>query len=339
MWLLAALLTGWVVPAGAGQFDSSRVYSEKELLEGAVKEGQLLWYAIPLPFNDVVVEEFKKKYPGVMIEVFKAGGTQIIQRFQLEQEKNVAGPDSVSSGLTEAFPDLRRKGYLASLEKLPNWKKRPAWSRDSNASYFYYANFKVGLVYNTKEVKDSEAPKSYAELIDPKWSEKIALFDTTAGFAVPLFRFLIEKVGLGWESVGKLKANKPLLLLNAAQIDETVISGRRAMAIVRDTEVLGAKKKGAPVEFRIAKEGFMLHMMPVAVNARAAHPFAARLFVNWLLSNEAQKRLAQEGYGVALTMGENALQAAGGWHQDPEKIDPEDTKRFIEKLNGALHSP
>src|SRR5208282_4026947 len=70
------------------RFDSSRAIAEKELIEKANQEGSLLWYAIPLPFNELVVQEFKKKYPKISVEVLKAGGTQIIEKFELEQEKN-----------------------------------------------------------------------------------------------------------------------------------------------------------------------------------------------------------------------------------------------------------
>ena len=335
-WTTAFALLVSLAAGAAAQAPAPDV-TEAQLLAGARKEGTVLWYAVPIPLNDVIAAEFEKKYPGVKLEVLKGGGTQLVQKFQLEQERGAAGADCLSSGLTEAFPQLRGKGYLADLSGLPNWKKRPDWSEDPRGSYFYYANFKVGLMYNTKLLEASQAPRSFAELAQPQWKEKVALFDTTAGFAIPMFRFLIERPGLGWDWVGRVKANDPLMMVNAAQVDEAISSGRRSVAIVRDTEYQGALRKGAPVAFVTAKEGFMLHLMPIAVSSRAAHPYAARLFLNWLLSDEAQDRLARLGVGVPLRGDARALTKSGGWYLDAERVDPAETKEFISRLNGVLH--
>lgn len=330
--IAAALTAAFVRPSRAGA-----VVDQKELVEKARAEGSVLWYAIPLPVNDVIVSEFEKRYPGIKVEMVKAGGTQLVQKFQLEQERGGSPADCFSSGLTEAFPELRRKGYLADLSALPHWLARPAWSRDSHGAYFYYANFRVGIMYNTKLLSRAQAPRSFAELALPPWRGRLALFDTTAGFAIPMFRFLVERPELGWSWVDKVKENEPLMMVNAAQVDEAVSSGRRAVAIVRDTEYEGAAKKGAPVAFVVAKEGFMLHLMPVAVNARAPHPYAARLFLDWLLSDEAQDLLARQRLGVPLRGDAAALKKSGGWYLDAENVDPQETRRFLERLNAVLH--
>ncbi len=335
--LMAAALMAAATAALAGSVDPFAGLSREQLLEGAKKEGSVLWYAVPIPMNDVIVSEFEKKYPGVKVEVLKGGGTLLLQKFELEQESGSPRADCITSGLTEAYPRLREKGYIADLRGLPDWKKRPGWSEDPHGSYFYYANFKVGLMYNTKLIPADQAPRSFAELAEPRWRQQVALFDTTAGFAIPLFRFLLEHPSLGWAWLDKLKANDPLLMVNAAQVDEAVGSGRRAVAIVRDTEFRGAQRKGVPVAFRTAKEGFMLHMMPVAVSSRAAHPYAARLFLDWLLSDEAQDRLSREGVGVPLRGDEKTLKSAGGWYLDAERVDAKEAKDFMDRLNAALH--
>ena len=121
-WALAVFVLSSALPLSAAPIAEG--LTEKELEQRATSEGRLLWYAIPLPFNDLVAAEFQKKYPKIQLEILKAGGTQLIQKFELERERGAASADAVSSGLTEAFPDLRRKNYLVNLTKLPNWEKR-----------------------------------------------------------------------------------------------------------------------------------------------------------------------------------------------------------------------
>ncbi|MBI4422470.1 MAG: extracellular solute-binding protein, partial [Elusimicrobia bacterium] len=317
--LLAARLGGAPAGAATGLLDGllqrgeqarlarAARLGEEELLAAARKEGRVVWYAIPLPFNQAVVREFNKRYPGIRVEPVYSGGTQLLQRFRAEKERRFEAADCVSSGLTEAFPDLRERGYLARLDNLSNWARRPEWARDRKGAYFHYVNFKVGLMINTDRAPAEAAPRSLRELADPRWRREVALFDVTAGFSVPLYRYLVQELGFGFDWVRALRANEPFVAANAAQLDEAVSSGGRAVAIARDTEAKGAQAKGAPVVFREATEGTMLHLMPVAVNAAAPHPHAARLFVNWLLADDTQALLAKEGAGVPLLAGAGGL--------------------------------
>lgn len=330
------LIDGFFARKEKRALEALPVLTRETLLAGAKKEGTFLWYAVPLPYNDAVIDAFSKAYPEIKVEKLYAGGAQLISRFSAESERAYDGADVVSSGLTEAFPGLRKKGWLADLRALPNWSKRPAWARDPNGAYYYYAAFKVGLMYNTTLVPESEAPVSFAELADPKWRGRVAVFDLTAGFTVPLFRYLLGPAGLDLNWVERLRANEPLLAANAGQLDEAVSSGRRALGMARDTEAAGAKKRGAPIAFKLAKEGFMVHLMPAAVNSRAPHPYAARLFVDWLLSEEAHQALAAQGVGVSQLTGAPELAASGGWALDAEAIEPAETKAFVKKLGAAL---
>lgn len=332
----SGLIDGWLTRGASKRLEAATSLGEADLLEKARAEGSLTWYCIPVPFNEKVAAEFERRYPGVKVERVVAGGTQLVQRFKLERGKAYQGADVLSSGLTEAFPELRRQGHLARLDNLAGWGSRPAWSRDPEGRYFHYVNFKIGWFWNNTLLKEEELPRSLKELVEPRWRGRVALFDpTSAGVAVPLYRWLVEERKLGFEWLKALRANEPYFAVTAAQLDEAVSTGRRALALARDTEASGAARKGAPVSFRPASEGTMLHLMPLAVNRDAPHPHAARLFVLWLLSDEAQALLAKEGAGVPLTPGAS-LESSGAWSQDVEKLSPAETRRFVEALLEAL---
>ena len=306
---------------------------EGTLYEAARKEGGLVWTEVPLAFNQSVAREFEKRYPGVKVTLVPSGGTQIVQRFKLDKTAGKEEIDCLSSGLTEAYPDLRRKGWLAPLDALPAWKGRAAADRDPNGAYFYYADFEIVLMWNTTLVKDAEAPKTVRELAEPRWRGRVVMFDpSSAGVAVPLYRWTVSTLGLGLDWLRALRANEVLLAANAAQMDEAVASGRRAVALPRDAEAVSAQRRGAPVAFRIPADGRMLHRMPLAINAAAPHPNAARLFADWLLSPEARKALAPEGAGVPAA----GKKTPGPWSLDAENVSPEETKTFVDSVLEAL---
>ncbi len=325
--LLAAALAALT---GSSAFAATGVDA---LYEAARKEGGLVWTEVPLDYNKAVAREFEKRYPGVKVALVPLGGTQIVQRFKLDKAAGKEEVDCLSSGLTEAYPDLRRKGWLAPLDALPGWKGRAAVDRDPNGAYFYYANFEIVLMWNTALVKDAEAPKTVRELADPRWKGRVVMFDpASAGVAVPMYRWTVSVLGLGLDWLKSLRAAEVQLAANAAQMDEAVASGRRAVALTRDVEAIAAKRRGAPVAFRIPADGRMLHRMPLAINAAAPHPNAARLFASWLLSPESRAALAAEGAG-APPAGEKAPAA---WSLDAESVSAAETKTFVDSVLEAL---
>jgi iron(III) transport system substrate-binding protein len=327
-----ALIAMLVVPSLAAPPPPSYSPAEAALYSRARAEGGLDWYAIPLPYNKSVVREFEARYPGVKVRAFYAGGVQLAQRFRLEKESGRELADCVSSGLTEAFPDFRERGWLEPLDGLPSWSKRPSWSKDPKGSYFYYANFRVVLMWNADLVPDKEAPRSVSELAEPRWRRRVVLFDpSSAGVAVPLYRWVVRELGLGARWLSAMRANEALFAVNAAQMDEAVASGRRAVALTRDTEALGAIARGAPISWRVPREGTMLHMMPIAINAAAPHPHSARLFVEFLLSDAGRKSLAGEGVGIPID-GERTFREAKAWALDAESVTAEDSRSFLELL-------
>jgi len=325
---LAALAAAWPAAAAGGT---------SPLETAARAEGKLVWYAIDLPYNHAVVDLFRKEHPEIALDAVLTGGVQVVRKFTSERDAGAPSADCVTAGVAEVFPEFRRKGYLADLTALPHWKERAAWTKDPHGAYFFYANYKVGFVYNTSLLKPDEVPSSYAELVEPKWKGKVAVVDpATGGFGLPFFRFVEAQKGLGMPWIEKLGKNAPMLSFQAAQLAEAVATGMRPLGLLRDSEAQGAAAKGAPVAFKTGREGFLLHMMPVAVNREAPHPNAARLFVDWLMSEPTQRELAKQGVGLSPLSTQKELERSGAWVLDIETISAADTKAFLKKLDAAL---
>ena len=225
------LIDGWLVRKDHQQLNSAAGITQEDLLAGAQREGKLVWHANPMLFNDMVIAEFQKRYPAIKVAKAYLGGSQLIQRFEAEKERGSEIVDCLTSGLVEAYPDLRNKGYLARLDNLPNWEQRPGWSKDPKGHYFYYSSFKYGIAYNTEQVPEKEAPASFAELATPKWKGKIVIYDLTAGVGISLYRYFAQQPGLGFEWLRRLRENQPFFATTSGQMDEMVGNGMRSLSI------------------------------------------------------------------------------------------------------------
>jgi len=339
---LAAVVTGgaaWGLATGAVAAPSPRVEaaSDADLLAAARKEGALTWYGVDLPYNQVIVELFKARHPEIKLEAWLSGGLQVAQKFVAQKEARQDVADCLTAGVAELFPEYRRRGFLAPIGMLPNAAALPPWTRDPNDCYFFYGSFKVGIIFNERLLRPDEVPTSYRELADPKWAGRVAIVDpSTGGFGLPFFRFVAAQPSLGPGWIKSFGSNRPLLSFRASQLTEAVATGMRPIGLLRDTEAQGAKARGAPVGFRIAKEGFLLHLMPIAISSTAPHPNAARYFVNWLMSANTQKYLEQQGVGLPTRTSQKDFMSSGAWVLDIESISAADTRDFLATVTQSL---
>ncbi|MFI5000010.1 MAG: ABC transporter substrate-binding protein, partial [Reyranellales bacterium] len=155
-----------------------------------------------------------------------------------------------------------------------------------------FASWRVTLCpmgYNTRLVKPEDAPKSYADLVDPKWMGKIVkAHPGYSGTIMTATQQLSRDLGWGWfEKLAKLKI---LQVQSAVDPPKKVGAGERA--VMADGTEYGTtllKAKGEPIELIYASEGSPLITGPSGIMVRAANPNAARLFYAWSMSAEGQQ--------------------------------------------------
>src|SRR5216684_7207843 len=140
------------------------------LIEAARKEGKMVWYtAVDLPVAERIAKSFEAKYPGVACRVERSGAERVFQRIGQEYASRIYGVDVVNSSDAAHFIAWKRDGILAPFVPADVAKFYPAEHRDPDGQF---ASFRVWLsiiAYNTNLVKAEEAPKSFADLLDPKW--------------------------------------------------------------------------------------------------------------------------------------------------------------------------
>ena len=168
----------------------------------------------------------------------------------------------------------------------------PAGFKDKDGYYFTLRATVNVIAYNTKLVSAAEAPKTWKDLLDPKWKGK--LVTAHPGYSGVISTHVLALVHLhGWDYFKQLAQNKFMLVQSAVDPAGVVASGERAVAVDGgDYYYYQMKKKGNPIEVVYPKEGVPLVVSPTAIASFAPHPNAAKLFTDFTFTRELQQVMA-----------------------------------------------
>ena len=284
---IATSLTAFalVLSAASAQAQDAR-------LEAAKKEGKVVWYtSLALSSSEKVAKLFEAAYPGIKVEVHRTGSERILQRVMQELQANIKIADVVHTSDAGHYVLLKQKNLL--MKYTPAGVDRfPAAFKDKDG-YHYGLRATVNVIaYNSKIVPAAEAPKTWKDLLDPKWKGK--LVTAHPGYSGVIATHVLALVHLhGWDYFKALAQNKPMLVQSAVDPSGVVASGERPIAADGgDYTFYQVKKKGNPVEIVFPKEGVPLVVSPSAITSFAPHPNAARLFTDFIFSRDLQQVLA-----------------------------------------------
>ena len=147
------------------------------------------------------------------------------------------------------------------------------------------------LGYNTNLVKPQDAPKSFADLLDPRWTGKMVKAHPAYSGTIMTATFQIVRE-LGWSYLEKFARQRVMQVQSSTDPPKKLALGERAvMADGNDYNLIQLKEAGQPVEVVYPAEGTPLVAGPTGVFASAPNPNAARLFQSWLHSRNAQQLL------------------------------------------------
>jgi len=285
-----ALMTRVVSAAEASAITPQRI-------EAAKKEGKIVWYtAVDIGVAEKVGKAFEAKYPGVSVRVERSGAERIFQRIGQEYSANIHTADVINSSDAGHFIIWKQSGWLASYLPEDVAKNYPTEQHDADAMY---ASWRVSLTpmgYNTNLVKKEEAPKSYADILDPKWAGKIVKAHPSYSGTILTSTFEMVRDMGGWTYFEKLAKQRILQVQSSTEPPKKLALGERAlMADGNEYNLLLLKDQGAPVEAIYPTEGTPLVVGPSAVLKNAPNPNAARLFQSYLFTAESQQMLVDVG--------------------------------------------
>jgi iron(III) transport system substrate-binding protein len=262
------------------------------LVEAARKEGKVSFYtALELTTAERLSRTFEAKYPGIAVRVERSGAERIFQRIAQEQGSGIHAVDVANSTDPAHYLDWKKHGWLAPYVPDDVAKHFPADQIDPDGMHATSCAWTEAIGYNTNLVKREDAPKSYADLLDPKWQGKIVKGHPGYSGAILTATFVLAR-DLGWPYLEKLAQQRVMQVQSAADPPKKILLGERAvMADGNDYNLVLLKDQGKPVEVVYATEGSPLIIVPSGIFQGAPNPNAARLFQSFFFSAEAQQLL------------------------------------------------
>jgi iron(III) transport system substrate-binding protein len=273
---------------------------EKILLEGATKEGKLLWYtSLTGGPNQELPKAFEAKYPGVKVEVYRASSEDLAARIIQEAEAKRHLVDIIET----TFPVLKymRDAKLLAPYFSPHLAQYPDEVKEkAEKGLVYWATDResyIGLAYNTNVIQGNAIPKNFEDLLKPELKGRLGFATTETGARV-IGAMLATK---GAQFVPKLKTQDIALhSVSGRAILDMVISGELgASPTVFLSHSRVSVSKGAPIKW-VPMDVVPTNAGGVALPATAPHPHGALLFADFLLSPEGQKLLAKFGLDSAM---------------------------------------
>jgi ABC-type Fe3+ transport system substrate-binding protein len=264
---------------------------EKSLIEGAKKEGKITLYTGLIVDQVVrpVKDAFEKEYPFIQLEFFRGNTERLAQRMLAEYQAKRYEVDVISGSAAATIlqrAGLMQRFYSPPIAEYPPELKDPKGFWGSTNVYF------MTLGYNTRTVKASELPKTYEDLLNPRWKGQM-MWSTSRGSGAPQFIGNIL-LSMGQEAgkayLRKLKAqNVAKSTASARQILDLVIAGEYPLAIqIFNHHAYISKTAGAPVDWQ-PLEPVTATNNSIGLAKNAPHPNAAMLFLDFVLSKKGQR--------------------------------------------------
>ena len=265
------------------------------LIEAAKKEGKLAFYtAMDLAFAQRLGKIFEEKFPGISVRVERSGAERIFTRIAQEYSSNINAVDVVNTADAAHCIVWKRNGWLAPYMPEDVAKHFGKDYYDADGLHVTTRILVSPIAYNTNLVKKEEAPKSFADLLDPKWAGKIVKAHPAYSGTIMNATFQIAR-DLGWDYLEKLAKQRVMQVQSATDTPKKISLGERAvMADGAGYLVIRYREEGQPVDIVYPEEGTPLAAGPSAVLKAAPNPNAARLFQNWMHSREGQQLIVDD---------------------------------------------
>ncbi|MEA2880277.1 MAG: iron(III) transport system substrate-binding protein [Hyphomicrobiales bacterium] len=260
------------------------------LIEAARKEGKIALYsALDLTLSEKLAKAFEATYPGIPVRVERSGAERIFQRIGQELTSRIQAVDVVLSTDAAHFVAWKRSGWLAPYVPEDVAQHFPMDAIDADGMYANLCASLSSIGYNTNLVRSADAPRSFADLLDPKWRGKLVKAHPAYSGTILTATFAMARE-LGWSYFEKLARQKVMQVQSASDPPKKLALGERAVqADGADAILLQLKEQGQPVELVYASEGAPLITTPGGVFRSAPNPNAARLFQSFLCSVEGQR--------------------------------------------------
>lgn len=275
--------------------------ADEALREAAEAEGEMTFYTdLQLDVAQALVNAFNDKYPGIRVDVWRGDSGQVTQRFETESAagRHIVDVLTVTDRQSKQFAakGLTAPHRSAHADLYPEGLQAPddMWST--------FATVQLGIAWNTDEVSPEEAPKSWAELLEPKWTGRLGMQDPLQGggagiWVATLYGLMGEE---DWTDFMSKLGKQDLRYGRYLEVREMLASGEIAVQLVAyPAYTQPLIDQGAPIEWALVDPALYTGQT-LNLSANAPNPNAARLFIDFVMSEEGQRLLAEQKQVPAL---------------------------------------
>lgn len=263
------------------------------LIDAANKEGAVVFYtAAVVDVNVALVKAFNARFPGIKVEMVRQGSAQLDTIIKAELQASKLRADLISTTGDDYMENYRTGLKILSDHRPPSADKYTA-NDTTNWQWFPVSVVVNGFGYNTALIKEADAPKSWADFLNPAYNGRrgYALPNSSCFITAVWFTGQVLGIDAGkpyqsyWRALG---ATKPALYTSSPQMVPPLAQGQNLVSYMIDSLALPAQAQGQPIKFVYPTEGAPSCWLSTQVTSTAKNPNAARLFLNYLLTREGQ---------------------------------------------------
>ena len=307
--MIAAITMMGMVFAGCGSSTADKPKT------GGPKGTVMIYTSIYPDIIESVKPELAKAFPDLDIQWFQGGTEKVITKISGEVEAKKIQADLLMVADPSYYLTLKDKNLLYKYDA-PN-RKDVKIAKDEEGYWTPVRISNMIIAYNTKKVSAADAPKSWQDLLDPKWQGKIAMpSPLLSGTAYVTAGVLSDK--FGWDYFTALKNNGLKVEEGNSALQNKLLTGEYHAVVILEENILKLASKGEPVKVVYPLDGTVIVPSPIAIFNASQNKEAAQAVMNWWLSKEGQQAVTK------------------GWmHSVRDDVEPpkgaEPLKSFIDK--------
>lgn len=273
-------------------------------------------------YKEVIAEmtpALTRAVPGVKVQWFQAGSENVASKLSAELAAGKTRADLVLTSDPFWYLELKRAGQLLPYES-PAAKGVEARFRDPDHAFVTVRMPVMVIGYHGEAIAESEAPRAWKDLIDPKWRGKVSLGSPLeSGSAFTAVAFLAR--AHGWNYFQTLRDHQAISAGSNSSVVTRIETRERPVGALLLENVLAARKRGSPIRAIYPSDGVIPVPSPIALLKGTEHPEEAKRVYDWFFSEEAQ-RLIVGGNMYPATPGGSTPEGAKAWTEFERTLQP-----------------
>ena len=296
----------------------------------AEQEGEFLFYTHDSePAAAGIIEAFGKDFPKIKGKYVRAQNGSLFSKTMAERSAGKFNVDVIQFSEPATAIDFQKRGGYARYVSPQTEAYAPEHLSNPVGDYFWIGVTFAGIAYNTDKVKPADAPKDWKDILNPLWLNGINVKQSNSGMQFVQWYELRKLYGDGfWKEFAKLR---PRGFDSRVQLFDRLAKGDdKVCALAEYAGYLLHKEKGAPIAFVAPSDGLPAGALLNGVADKAPHPEAAKLFVDWLMSNRGQAHYQNNPYLYYGSVRKDAPPMPGGTRlKDFKLLAPTDMDAYM----------